>query len=104
MQHLGNETGIKEECPISIIAAIEAGPGLHGCALVQYRIVKAKELLEAGNISTTEACLESGFRDYSHFIRTFKELAGLPPAKYAKQVAAGKWQGLGQPSRDGRPG
>jgi AraC-like DNA-binding protein len=61
--------------------------------LVQYRIVKAKELLETGNISTTEACLESGFRDYSHFIRTFKELVGLPPGKYANQAAAGKWQG-----------
>ncbi len=60
--------------------------------LVQFRIVKAKELLEAGNISTTEACLESGFRDYSHFIRTFKELVGMPPGKYAKQAAAGKWQ------------
>lgn len=60
--------------------------------LVQYRIVKAKEFLEAGNVSTTEACLESGFRDYSHFIRTFKELVGMPPGKYAKQANAGKRQ------------
>lgn len=54
--------------------------------LVQVRIVKAKELLEAGNISTTDVCMESGFRDYSHFIRTFKELVGLSPGKYAKQA------------------
>lgn len=60
--------------------------------LVQYRIVKAKELLETGSVSTTEACLESGFRDYSHFIRTFKELVGMPPGKYAKQAMPGKWQ------------
>lgn len=59
--------------------------------LVQLRIVKAKELLERGDISTTQACFESGFNDYSHFIRTFRTLVGMPPGKYAKQAAESKF-------------
>lgn len=55
--------------------------------LVRLRVIKAKELLEKGGISTTQACFESGFNDYSHFIRTFRTLVGVPPGKYAKQAS-----------------
>ncbi|THF77738.1 AraC family transcriptional regulator [Cohnella fermenti] len=59
--------------------------------LVQLRIIKAKELLERGGISTTQACFESGFNDYSHFIRTFRTLVGMSPGKYAKQASDSKF-------------
>ncbi|MDF2927753.1 MAG: AraC family transcriptional regulator [Paenibacillaceae bacterium] len=67
--------------------------------LVQLRIVKAKELLERGDVSTTQACFESGFNDYSHFIRTFRTLVGMPPGKYAKQAAGSKFLHGGKGNR-----
>ncbi|MGG1517831.1 AraC family transcriptional regulator [Paenibacillus oryzisoli] len=60
--------------------------------LVQLRIIKAKDLLEKGDVSTTQACYESGFNDYSHFIRTFRTLVGVPPGKYAKQAVESNFQ------------
>ncbi|NQX62988.1 helix-turn-helix transcriptional regulator [Paenibacillus qinlingensis] len=59
--------------------------------VVQLRIIKAKELLEKGDISTTQACYACGFNDYSHFIRTFRTLVGMPPGKYAKQASVSKF-------------
>ena len=53
--------------------------------LVNTRIIKARELLEQGSISTTQACYESGFNDYAHFIRTFSNAVGISPGKYARQ-------------------
>ncbi|MFP3125973.1 AraC family transcriptional regulator [Ectobacillus funiculus] len=53
--------------------------------LVNTRIIKAQELLMQGDISTTQACYESGFNDYAHFIRTFSNAVGISPGKYAKQ-------------------
>lgn len=62
--------------------------------LVQFRIVKAKELLESGGMSTTQACMDSGFNDYSHFIRTFKALVGMPPGKYARMAEESRLPGM----------
>lgn len=53
--------------------------------LVNTRIIKAKELLTQDGVSTTQACYESGFHDYSHFIRTFSRVVGISPGRYAKQ-------------------
>jgi AraC-like DNA-binding protein len=53
--------------------------------LVNTRIIKARELLEQGSISTTQACFESGFNDYAHFIRTFSNAVGISPGKYARK-------------------
>jgi AraC-type DNA-binding domain-containing proteins len=57
--------------------------------LVNTRIIKARELLEQGNISTTQACFECGFNDYAHFIRTFSNALGISPGKYARQYRNG---------------
>lgn len=53
--------------------------------LINTRIIKARELLEQGDISTTQACYESGFNDYAHFIRTFSNAVGISPGKYSRQ-------------------
>ncbi|MGG1516559.1 AraC family transcriptional regulator [Paenibacillus oryzisoli] len=53
--------------------------------LVNTRIIKARELLEQDDISTTQACYDSGFNDYAHFIRTFSKAVGVSPGKYARQ-------------------
>lgn len=38
------------------------------------------------NHSVTEACFESGFEDYSHFITIFKKNFGTTPLKYKKNI------------------
>ncbi|MFQ9510704.1 MAG: AraC family transcriptional regulator [Lachnospiraceae bacterium] len=59
-----------------------------GSTIFQYillkRIVIAKEMLSQGK-SVTETCIQSGFNDYTNFIRTFKKITGYSPGKYAKE-------------------
>ncbi|UJF34124.1 helix-turn-helix domain-containing protein [Paenibacillus hexagrammi] len=45
------------------------------------RIARAKQLLREGS-TVTDTCQQSGFNDYSNFIRTFKKVVGLPPRQY----------------------
>ena len=47
------------------------------------RIALAKRLLAGGN-NLTEACFDSGFNDYNHFITTFKKNCGITPKQYAR--------------------
>lgn len=53
----------------------------------QYILVKrvalAKELLNGGS-TVTEACQQSGFHDYSNFIRTFRKTTGFSPGQFKK--------------------
>ncbi len=58
-----------------------------GTTIYQYIIVRrvslAKKLLLSGK-TVTEACHESGFNDYSNFIRTFKNETGISPGNFGK--------------------
>ena len=47
------------------------------------RISIAKSLLASG-LSVNEAAAESGFNDYSNFLKAFTKAVGLSPKKYAK--------------------
>ncbi|MCZ8523220.1 MULTISPECIES: AraC family transcriptional regulator [Paenibacillus] len=58
------------------------GSSIHEYILLK-RVALAKKLLKEG-CNVTEACQRSGFNDYSHFIRMFKKLVGLPPGQYAR--------------------
>ena len=49
--------------------------------LVRIRLRRAAGLLRAG-ASVTEAALESGFQDVSHFSKTFQRRYGVPPSHY----------------------
>ncbi|MDP4108766.1 MAG: AraC family transcriptional regulator [Bacillota bacterium] len=51
--------------------------------IVKSRIAKAKELL-GQKCSSTEVCVDVGFNDYCHFIRTFRKNVGTSPLRYAK--------------------
>lgn len=55
--------------------------------IVLKRISKAKTLL-GENLSIGDACQLSGFSDYSHFIRAFKQNVGTSPGQYKKQHAS----------------
>lgn len=49
--------------------------------LLLRKIAEAKKYLYMG-ISVKEACLLSGFSDYSNFIRTFKKIEGVSPGSF----------------------
>ena len=59
-----------------------------GGTLYRYVLLKkialSKQLLSAGN-SVSDTCYLSGFNDYANFIRTFKNITGIPPGKYGKK-------------------
>ncbi|WP_274648793.1 helix-turn-helix domain-containing protein [Paenibacillus humicola] len=50
----------------------------------QYRIEKAKGLLQAGNAKIHAVAKELGYFDEAHFTRTFKKWAGMSPSQYRK--------------------
>ena len=52
--------------------------------LSERRLYYAKALLENG-YNSTEACFDSGYRNLSHFIRSFKKRFGITPSQYAKK-------------------
>ncbi len=64
------------------------GVTLHRYITAQ-RVTAAKELL-AGGATVSDACRLSGFNDYSHFIKVFKSAVGVPPKRYAKNLAEHK--------------
>lgn len=49
--------------------------------ILQKRLLFARALLREG-MSVSEACTKSGFRDYSNFIRSFRQEFGVPPRRY----------------------
>lgn len=53
--------------------------------LRRHRLARAAELLRAGR-SVQEACEESGFPDYPHFIAFFREVYGQTPLQYKKSL------------------
>ncbi|MDE6635910.1 MAG: AraC family transcriptional regulator, partial [Lachnospiraceae bacterium] len=59
-----------------------------GISLKQYilekKITHAQKLLAEG-YSVTDACYESGFKDYSNFIRTFKQHTGATPNSFRRK-------------------
>lgn len=65
--------------------------GSTGMSIQEYilykKVFKAKELLSQG-MSVMEVCRNSGFNDYSNFIRTFRKLAGTSPGRYGRRFKA----------------
>ena len=60
----------------------QTGYSVHSYIL-QKRLIKADLLIRAG-IPAAQACEQSGFNDYSSFVRAFKKLFGLSPKNRAK--------------------
>ncbi|MCX7842563.1 MAG: AraC family transcriptional regulator [Clostridia bacterium] len=63
------------------------GSNLHEY-IVYKRISRAKTLLSSGN-SVTEASLQSGFNDYSNFLKVFKKTVGMSPGQYRMSSGQG---------------
>ncbi|MBO9542230.1 helix-turn-helix transcriptional regulator [bacterium] len=56
--------------------------------LIDVRLRAARELLETTSLPVTRIALDVGFRQPSHFIRTFHQAIGQPPAAYRRQFQA----------------
>lgn len=52
----------------------------------QYRLVHASKLLAEEHLSITDICFESGFNNFSHFNKKFKEFTGKSPSQYRNQI------------------
>lgn len=52
--------------------------------VITKRLVYAQKLIFCG-ASVTEACYESGFHDYAHFIKSFTKTFGSSPKQYGKE-------------------
>lgn len=52
--------------------------------LTHLRMQHCRKALEDG-VSVLNACTESGFQDYSSFLKTFRRLYGITPAEYRSQ-------------------
>lgn len=53
----------------------------------EYRVVHACKLLAENQLTVSEVCMESGFNNFSHFNRLFKELTGKSPSAYRKDLS-----------------
>jgi len=53
--------------------------------IVQYRMERAKQMLEEGKLSITEISLKTGYNNLTHFSRAFKKYHGNNPNHYRKE-------------------
>lgn len=74
--------------------------------IIKKRLTAARALLLQG-CPATEACVNCGFGDYSHFSRSFREQYGVPPGKYRAQAgperAAVPWSESSSPRANSSP-
>ncbi len=52
----------------------------------EYRVVHATKLLLESHSSITDVCYESGFNNFSHFNKLFKEITGKSASKYRSEM------------------
>ena len=61
-----------------------------GMTLVNYinqaRMEKAKELMNSGRLSLNEVACEVGIYNYNYFYMLFKEIHGVAPSDYTKNM------------------
>jgi len=52
----------------------------------EYRLVHASKLLAEQASGITDICFESGFNNFSHFNKLFKQFSGKSPSEYRKEL------------------
>lgn len=52
----------------------------------EYRIVHATKLLNESKLGITDICFESGFNNFSHFNKLFKQVIGKSASSYRKDM------------------
>jgi len=54
--------------------------------LTELRIGRARQLLASGSYSVTETCFETGYSSLGSFSTRFRDVVGLSPGDYSRQV------------------
>jgi AraC family transcriptional regulator len=54
--------------------------------LVHLRVEKAKEMIRNGSSSLIDVALECGFSSHPHLSRAFRQVLGLTPSQYRRQI------------------
>jgi YesN/AraC family two-component response regulator len=88
---------LEEDLTLSVLARAAAMSKFHFCRCFKeftgrtvrefvgrLRVARAQELLRQSDRSITDACLDSGFNDLTHFARTFRRITGTSPSAYRK--------------------
>lgn len=52
----------------------------------EYRVVHATKLLHESQMTITDICFESGFNNFSHFNKLFKEFTGKSASSYRNEI------------------
>ena len=52
----------------------------------EYRVVHASKLLAEKPIGISDICFESGFNNFSHFNKLFKEFTGKSASQYRQEL------------------
>ena len=69
---------------LSSVFAEEVGMGF-SAYITDLRLNAASELLVRDDRNITEICFDCGYRNFSHFLRCFKQHFGVTPKDYRKQ-------------------
>ena len=85
-KELINAQNLAELCGISYDYLRQLFEKFYGLTPIKYinalKLTRAKELLDSGMYSVSEAAYHSGFSDVSHFSRFFKASVGVLPSEY----------------------
>lgn len=85
--------------PHHFLRVFKAATGLPPHAFqIQQAVEHAKTLL-AGGMAISQAALDAGFADQSHFSRCFREFTGATPRQYLTSRPCDAWPCAGQPCR-----
>lgn len=55
--------------------------------LIEYRLMKAKELLTQPSVKAIDVCYQVGYQDYPHFTKAFKKKYNVSPTDFKKTIS-----------------
>ena len=84
LQELANEVGLNLKKLKEVFKQIY-GDTVYGF-LLNYKMEKAKKLLESNQYNVNEVGLKIGYSTSSHFIAAFKKKFGITPKKYVMSL------------------
>jgi AraC-like DNA-binding protein len=87
VEHLADRTGWSPRQLQRMFAdAVGVGPKW---VIARYRLLEAAERARDAAPDWAGMAAELGFSDQAHLVRTFTEILGVPPARYAREGVAG---------------
>ncbi|HPY97672.1 MAG TPA: PocR ligand-binding domain-containing protein [Clostridia bacterium] len=91
-EHLSENITVRDICAafrIGRTRLYELSADYLGCGLAEYirrqRIIHAQRMLTVTDMSVTDIAFATGFADYNHFSRIFRQIAGMSAREYRKK-------------------